>query len=489
MKKIGMVLLSGGKGTRLNDKLPKQFHLINGKPMIMYALEKVNNIEEISQIVICCPEEYLEYTEELVSKYNIKKDIKYVVGGKTRQESTYIGCKNLVDCDSVLIHESARPLVTIEDFRNIINNEAENITYAISSADTILKTDGTIITGDLKRSELVRIQLPQKFNYNKLMNAHEKALKEGKEFTEDSALFAQYNEDKIAIMDGSPANFKITTKEDYIYACSIFEDRQNRISKETESLILKNSKRTCVIVGASQGIGQATAIQLSKDKNIDNIALIARNKEKLEKTKSMLNKNVHSIIVPCDVTKPNEISKAADLIYNYFGSIDILVNGAGYVEPLPLFEMSDENINKTITTNLTSTLLLTKYFGLKMICDKKPVGYKKIINIASTAGSTPRPSWSAYASAKAGVIAFTSTMDQELFDYNIMSYCISPGRCATELRSKLAPDEDPTTIMQPEDVAEVISKIADPFETALSAQDIIVKQKTIRNNLMIRKRK
>ena len=100
----------------------------------------------------------------------------------------------------------------------------------------------------------------------------------------------------------------------------------------------------------------------------------------------------------------------------------------------------------------------------------------KILNVASTAGMTPRPGWLTYASSKASVIAMSQSLTAELAEYGIKVYCVSPGRCATKLRTRLAPDEDPSTIMQPEDVAEVICNLMSPFENCLDGQNIVIRK-------------
>ena len=102
----------------------------------------------------------------------------------------------------------------------------------------------------------------------------------------------------------------------------------------------------------------------------------------------------------------------------------------------------------------------------------------KIINIASTAGSTPRPGWSVYAMSKAAVIEMSLTLSEELATYGIKVYCLSPGRCATELRRKLAPEEDPTKIMQPEIVGREIARMASDGEMCLDGQDIVLRQRS-----------
>jgi 3-oxoacyl-[acyl-carrier protein] reductase len=100
----------------------------------------------------------------------------------------------------------------------------------------------------------------------------------------------------------------------------------------------------------------------------------------------------------------------------------------------------------------------------------------KILNIASTAGITARPGWVAYSASKAAVVSLSQTLSEELAGTGIKIYAISPGRTATELRRKLAPEEDPSTIMQPDAVADVIALLVGDAERTLDGQNIIVRQ-------------
>ena len=103
----------------------------------------------------------------------------------------------------------------------------------------------------------------------------------------------------------------------------------------------------------------------------------------------------------------------------------------------------------------------------------------KILNIASTAGITSRPGWVAYAASKAAVVSLSQTLADELAGTGIKVYSISPGRTATELRRILAPDEDPSTIMQPSAVADVIASLMRDEERTLDGQNIIVRQQSL----------
>ena len=222
-----------------------------------------------------------------------------------------------------------------------------------------------------------------------------------------------------------------------------------------------------LIIGASSGIGLSTAQELSQSS--DNILICtSRNIEQ----NAVLTANQNIILKNIDVADENSVRNLCAFINEKYGRLDAVINCAGYVNPLGIFEISAADWRKTMEINLTGVFNVTKYTAAIM---KKNGG--KIINIASTAGLTPRPGWSAYAAAKAGVINFSSTMAEELKAYNIRIFCICPGRTATPLRKILAPDEDPTTIMQPEAVAEVIIRLLDQEADVLEGQAILVRDR------------
>lgn len=227
---------------------------------------------------------------------------------------------------------------------------------------------------------------------------------------------------------------------------------------------------TCIITGAGDGIGRATAIELSRSKYYDSYALLGRNLISLEKTASKM-KNADVKIYEIDFANVELIPEIVNNVYTDFKSINCLLNIAGYTDPQPLFTTSLESFRYTYLVNVFTPFLLMRETAKKM---KQTGG--KILNVASTAGMTPRPGWLSYASSKAALIAMSQTLTEELAEYGIKVYCISPGRCATKLRKKLAPDEDPSTIMQPEDVAAIISRLLDPHEMCLDGQNIVVRK-------------
>jgi short-subunit dehydrogenase len=230
--------------------------------------------------------------------------------------------------------------------------------------------------------------------------------------------------------------------------------------------------KTCVITGASQGIGRATAIRMSREPGIDNIVLIARNAKGLEETRAAMDAGgAHVKLIACDLSDLDSIPGLVASIHDEFGAVDVLLNIAGYADPQALLDTTAHNLVTTFTVNVFAMLVLIREVVRYM--QGRP---GKILNIASTAGITARPGWVAYSASKAAVVSLSQTLAEELAGTGIKIYTISPGRTATELRRKLAPEEDPSTIMQPDAVADVIALLVGDAERTLDGQNIIVRQ-------------
>jgi short-subunit dehydrogenase len=229
--------------------------------------------------------------------------------------------------------------------------------------------------------------------------------------------------------------------------------------------------KVCVITGASQGIGRAAAVRMSQAPDVDALVLIARSEEGLKGTAAELSADCKRVeLIPYDLTDLDGIPALVERIQRDYGGIDILLNIAGYADPQSLLDTSTENIVQTYTINVFAMLVLIRE-AVRHI-GARPA---KILNVASTAGITSRPGWLAYASSKAAVVSLSATLADELAGSGVKVYSISPGRTATELRRKLAPEEDPSTIMQPTQVADVIAQLMSDDEVTLDGQNIIVR--------------
>lgn len=235
----------------------------------------------------------------------------------------------------------------------------------------------------------------------------------------------------------------------------------------------RQSTGVAIITGASRGIGRAIAVELSRAGYV--VAVAARCIDGLKETAALMTgarkgPSPH-MLCTADVQVERDVEKLFRDVTNRYGRADLLVNNAGYVDPVGVLETSLENWATTLATNLTSAFLCTREFARV----NKRVG-GKIINIASTAGISARPGWGAYAAAKAGLINFSTTMSEELKPYNIKVYCVAPGRTATQLRTRLAPDEDQSQILQPNAVARLVRFLASPEADFIDQQTIVIRK-------------
>ncbi len=231
--------------------------------------------------------------------------------------------------------------------------------------------------------------------------------------------------------------------------------------------------KTAIVTGASRGIGEKISFALAGCGI--NLSLVARSKEALERNADEIRRRFKTgvLVYPVDVRREEEVIAVVTKTVDAFGGIDYLINNAGFVDPMGILEMTVENWDRVIETNLRGTFLFTR--EVVRYSMKERGG--KIINIGSTAGLSPRPGWSAYAASKAGIINFSQTMSDELKEYGVKVYCISPGRTATQLRRILAPEEDPSTILQPEDIADTVVFLLSAAGDFVDGQSIVVRKR------------
>lgn len=188
--------------------------------------------------------------------------------------------------------------------------------------------------------------------------------------------------------------------------------------------------RVAVITGASSGLGRQMSEAFAKQGA--NLVIMARRIERLEELKKELEKNnVKCIAIKCDVTSTDDINRAAKIVENEFDRVDILVNCAGSSKDKGVLEMTDEEWDFTIDTDLTSVFKVTRAFANIM----KRNNYGRIINISSMYGLVGNTALStvAYHASKGGVVNFTRAVAAELAKYNITCNAICPGYFETEL--------------------------------------------------------
>lgn len=219
----GMIILAGGVGKRMGQPIPKQFIILAGKPIIVHVLEKVERLSAVERVVITCPAEFVEKTRALLDHRNLSGRFSCIEGGDTRQESVRKGLLDLAECDSIIIHEAVRPFVSTEEFQALVDSEHPNAIYGTRIPFTVL-AGHEYVEGTFERSELVNVQLPQKFDAAVLRRAHELAREEGRDFTEDASMVFHYETGQVRILEGSEKNIKITDPTDLTIGEAIYNE-------------------------------------------------------------------------------------------------------------------------------------------------------------------------------------------------------------------------------------------------------------------------
>ena len=197
--------------------------------------------------------------------------------------------------------------------------------------------------------------------------------------------------------------------------------------------------QVAVITGASSGLGKQMAKAFAHQGA--NLVIMARRIERLEEFKKELEKEkIKVLALKCDVTSTEEVNKCAEQVEKEFGRVDILVNCAGSSKDKGVLEMTDEEWDFTIDTDLTSVFKMTRAFANIM----KKNNYGRIINIASMYGLVGNTALStvAYHSSKGGVVNFTRAVAAELATSGITCNAICPGYFETELTKPVLDTEE-----------------------------------------------
>ena len=218
-RKNTAIVLAAGQGKRMNSKVQKQFLELGGKPLLYYSLKCFQDSGMIRDIILVTGAESVPFCkEEIVEKYGLTKVTKVIPGGKERYDSVYEGLLSCENSDFVLIHDGARPFITEEIIRRGIQGVEKTGACVIGmpSKDTVKIADTQGYVAETpERSSVWTIQTPQIFEYHLIREAHEKIrCWDMSAITDDAMVVEQETGVKIALVEGSYKNLKITTPED-----------------------------------------------------------------------------------------------------------------------------------------------------------------------------------------------------------------------------------------------------------------------------------
>lgn len=215
------IILAGGVGSRMGLDCPKQFLMVQDKPIISYCFDIFQRHAEIDRLVVVVSDQWKAFVEEQAAKYGIDKICGYAPAGETRQHSIYNGLKCIAaacpETDIVIVHDAARPLVSDKIISDCIQGatEFDGAMPVISVKDTVYQSkDGKTIDKLLTRSELFAGQAPESFKFKRYFEIHNEVTDEEIGTTAGSSEIAYRHGMEIRMVQGSERNLKITTIED-----------------------------------------------------------------------------------------------------------------------------------------------------------------------------------------------------------------------------------------------------------------------------------
>ncbi len=207
-----MILVAGGSGTRMGATVPKQFLLINGKPLLMHTLRTMHNIDMEMELVLALPEQHFSTWKELCTAHNFATPHTVVAGGETRFDSVKNALNTVSSADLIGVHDGVRPLVTKEVVERCFE-AAEQFGAAVPVVPIVQSLRKMNGTGSIavNRDEYYAVQTPQCFRANELKDAYAKAAHN--QFTDDASVLEATGKD-IALVQGNVENIKVTSPLD-----------------------------------------------------------------------------------------------------------------------------------------------------------------------------------------------------------------------------------------------------------------------------------
>lgn len=220
------IIVAGGSGNRMKSTVLKQFLPIGGLPILMHTINRFLDYPKTIKIILVLPEQEIVTWANLCKAYSYEnKDVKVVVGGKSRFQSVKKGLESIQDIDGlVAIHDGVRPFLN----KSIINEafktamEKGNAIVTVPLKDSIRYVNGTENKA-LDRNNYQLVQTPQTFNLASIKRAYD--TEEGTHFTDDASV-AEHSGEEITTILGSYENIKITTPEDLALGAAIIKKFQ-----------------------------------------------------------------------------------------------------------------------------------------------------------------------------------------------------------------------------------------------------------------------
>ena len=223
--RVSVLIPAAGSGKRMGGSRAKQFLEIDGKPILVHTLEKMDSCQGVDEILLIVSAAGRDETERLLESWPISKLSQIVLGGDARTDSVRNGLATLdVSTDVVLIHDAVRPFVSTQKIEEVIKSARQHgaALLAVQEKATVKRVQEGMVQATLDRSLLWQAQTPQGFRYDLIQEAYEAARRDGIQATDDAALVERMGR-PVHIVEGEDQNIKITTPTDLVVAEAILK--------------------------------------------------------------------------------------------------------------------------------------------------------------------------------------------------------------------------------------------------------------------------
>jgi 2-C-methyl-D-erythritol 4-phosphate cytidylyltransferase len=217
------LIVAGGKGTRIQSQVPKQYLEVNGLPILMHTLNAFFRYSKDITVILVLPHDDFPRWSELCKKFKFDKPLILQQGGDTRFQSVKNGLAKIEGDGLVAIHDGVRPLVSEDIIGASFHLAAvhKSAVAAVRLKESIRMTDQDN-TKAVDRSRFRLIQTPQTFDVGLIRQAY--TMKEDQSLTDDASV-AERSGHVISLFEGSYENIKITTQEDLVIAEALMQRR------------------------------------------------------------------------------------------------------------------------------------------------------------------------------------------------------------------------------------------------------------------------
>ena len=226
---VSVIIAAAGNSTRYGTGKSKQFLILDNTPVLIKSIQAFEEIDDVKEIIVTARKQDFDIIEDFIAQYGVRKVKHIVEGGATRQDSIYAAVENVDEkADLVAVHDGARPLIKRKVIESVIQkaDEVDAAACAVPVKDTIkiIDSSGKIVTTP-ERDALRAVQTPQVFRLSLYKEAIEKAVSDGKQYTDDCQLVESMGY-PVYLVDGDYENIKITTPDDLLVAEKFLYERR-----------------------------------------------------------------------------------------------------------------------------------------------------------------------------------------------------------------------------------------------------------------------